>query len=133
MFFFCFPLNYSLSVRNYILQEKYSDVEQAVKIAIDTGYRYIDTSYLYGNEQEVGQAILAKINEGVISRDDVFVVNKSGCTIESIEDVEDLCRLSLKKLGLTYFDLYLLHIPYNHAFRGEDQLFPLYTEPKNYM
>lgn len=50
--------------------------EQAIKDAIDAGYRHIDTAYLYGNEKEVGNAIRAKIAEGVIRREDIFVTTK---------------------------------------------------------
>lgn len=50
--------------------------EQAIKDAIDAGYRHIDTAYLYGNEKEVGNAIRAKIDEGVIRREDIFVTTK---------------------------------------------------------
>lgn len=47
-----------------------------MKYAIDAGYRHIDTAYLYGNEKEVGDGIRAKIAEGVIKREDIFVVTK---------------------------------------------------------
>lgn len=53
-----------------------SQCEQAVKDAIDAGYRHIDTAFLYGNEKEVGNAIRAKIAEGVIRREDIFVTTK---------------------------------------------------------
>lgn len=49
---------------------------QAVKDAIDIGYRHFDTAHLYGNEKQVGDGIRAKIAEGVIKREDVFVVTK---------------------------------------------------------
>lgn len=58
------------------IQIKPEDAEQAVKDAIDVGYRHIDTAYKYGNEKEVGNAIRAKINEGVIKRNDIFVTTK---------------------------------------------------------
>lgn len=48
----------------------------AMKKAIDFGYRHLDTAYLYNNEQEVGEAVRDKIEEGVITRSDVFVVSK---------------------------------------------------------
>lgn len=44
--------------------------------AIDAGYRHIDTAFLYGTEKEVGNAIRSKIAEGVIRREDVFIVTK---------------------------------------------------------
>lgn len=40
------------------------------------GYRYFDTAHLYGNEKQVGDGIRAKIVEGVVKREDVFVVTK---------------------------------------------------------
>lgn len=50
--------------------------EKVVKKAIDIGYRHIDTSFSYGNENEIGRAINAKIAEGVITRRDIFVTTK---------------------------------------------------------
>lgn len=48
----------------------------AVRAAIDVGYRHFDTALLYENEGDVGSAVRGKIAEGVISREDVFVVTK---------------------------------------------------------
>lgn len=50
--------------------------EQAVKDAIDLGYRHIDTAYLYGNEKEIGNGIRAKIADGTVRREDLFVTTK---------------------------------------------------------
>lgn len=47
-----------------------------MKDAIDLGYRHFDTAHLYGNEKQVGDGINAKIAEGAVKREDVFVVTK---------------------------------------------------------
>lgn len=49
---------------------------QAVKDAIDLGYRHFDTARLYCNEKQVGEGIRAKIAEGAVKREDIFVVTK---------------------------------------------------------
>lgn len=59
-----------------LLQAKAAEGEQAVKDAIDIGYRHFDTAWVYENEKEVGNAIRAKIADGVIKREDIFVTTK---------------------------------------------------------
>lgn len=57
-------------------QSKPNEVAEAVEHAIDGGYRHIDTAFVYGNEKEVGQAIKKKIVEGLVKREDIFLVTK---------------------------------------------------------
>lgn len=57
-------------------QCKGSHVEAAVKIAINAGYRHIDTASGYENEEEIGKAVREKIKDGMISRDDIFITTK---------------------------------------------------------
>lgn len=61
---------------DFHLQSKEGEGVEAIKAAIDAGYRHIDTAYFYQNEKEVGEAIRAKIEEGVVQREDLFVTTK---------------------------------------------------------
>ena len=84
-----------------------TDSEVLVKAAVEQGYRLFDCAARYGNEEMVGEA-LKKVQE-TVKREDMFVVSKVWHS--DVEDVEAACQLSLKKLGLEYLDLYLVHWP----------------------
>lgn len=100
------------------------EVLQAVRDAIDVGYRHFDTAYFYGNESEVGQAIREKIAEGVVKREDVFFVTKLWCTFHSPVHVERILRKSLANTGLDYIDLYLIHFPMAMKYESDEKLMP---------
>jgi len=102
------------------------EVEEAVKIAIDAGYRHIDSAYAYANEDGTGNAINAKITEGVVKRDDLFITNKLWNTFHEPKEVRGAIERSLKKFNLTYFDLYLVHFPI--SYKRSDELIPKDSE-----
>jgi 2,5-diketo-D-gluconate reductase B len=76
-----------------------------VSKALELGYRHIDTAELYGNESEIGQAIIRA------NRDHLFLVSKVSSAHLSTNDVIRSCRRSLERLGTNYLDLYLIHWP----------------------
>ena len=88
---------------------------EAVKTALSVGYRHIDCAHLYGNEVEVGEA-LAEAFKGSLKREDLFLTSKLYCTLNSINKIEKSVRVSLKNLGVSYLDLYLMHWPESSAF-----------------
>lgn len=81
---------------------------KAVKEALQIGYRHIDTAVAYFNEEEVGKAIA----DSGIPRGEIFVTSKLWLQDYAYADAQKAITLSLKKLGLDYIDLYLIHQPY---------------------
>ncbi|KAK2575284.1 hypothetical protein KPH14_008136 [Odynerus spinipes] len=98
------------------------EVEKAVMDAIDLGYRHIDTAFFYQNEQEIGTAVQAKIKDGTVKREDLFITTKLWNNRHKEENVVAACKKSLENLGLTYIDLYLMHWPF--AFQEGEELIP---------
>jgi len=80
---------------------------KAVKTALATGYRHIDTAEIYRNETEVGQAI----QKSNIPREEIFITSKAWQDGLNYDRVIKACELSLKRLQTNYIDLYLLHWP----------------------
>lgn len=80
---------------------------QAVRDAIELGYRHIDTAKAYANEADVGRAI----RESGVPRDQIFVTTKLWNADHGYEQAKRACATSLAALGLDYVDLYLIHWP----------------------
>ncbi|XP_035312237.1 estradiol 17 beta-dehydrogenase 5 isoform X2 [Cricetulus griseus] len=92
-------------------EEPKTKVTEATKIAIDAGFRHIDSASMYQNEEEIGLAIRSKIAEGTVKREHIFYTSKLWCTFHRPELVQFCLEQSLKKLQLDYVDLYLIHFP----------------------
>jgi methylglyoxal/glyoxal reductase len=88
--------------------------QNAVKSALKIGYRHIDTARIYGNEVDVGQAVRGS----GIPREDLFVTTKLWNSDQGYDSTLRACEASLKRLGLDYLDLYLMHFPVPEL-RGE--------------
>lgn len=96
--------------------------EQAVLDAIESGYRLIDTAAAYGNEEAVGSAI----QKCGVKRSDLFITTKLWVQDASYEGTKKAFEISLKKLGMEYLDLYLIHQPmgdYVGAYRAMEELY----------
>lgn len=100
--------------------------EQVVKDAIATGYRLIDTASSYQNEKAVGRAIR---NCG-IPREELFVTTKAYIQQMGYEKTKEAFAQSLDNLGLTYLDLYLIHMPFGDYYGSWRALEELYQEGK---
>jgi len=79
----------------------------AVNFALRVGYRHVDTARIYGNEADVGEAV----RESGVPRGDLFVTTKLWNSDQGYDSTLRACESSLKRLGLDYLDLYLVHFP----------------------
>lgn len=83
------------------------EVINAVKDALNHGYRHVDTASIYNNEEGVGIGI----KESNVSRKDVFLVSKVWNTDQGYDSTLKAFEASLKRLDTNYLDLYLIHWP----------------------
>ena len=88
---------------------------EAVRQALELGYRHIDTAQMYGNENEVGRAI----RESGIARGEIFLTTKLAPGNLTAPLVRRTAEESLKRLGLDHVDLLLIHWPSGEAPLGE--------------
>jgi len=81
--------------------------QNALKFALSVGYRHVDTARIYGNEVDVGHAV----HQSGITREDLFVTTKLWNSDQGYDSTLRACEASLKRLGMDYLDLYLIHFP----------------------
>lgn len=107
-----------------VYQTDPADTERAVSDALEVGYRLIDTAAIYGNEEGVGAAIA---NSG-IAREDLFITTKLWVQDHGYDNTLRAFDASMKKLGLDYLDLYLIHKPYGDYYGAWRAMEKLYKE-----
>ena len=98
------------------------ECERVVLDALEAGYRLIDTAAVYGNEEAVGAAI----RKSGLPREELFVTTKLWVQDASCEAAKSALQSSLRKLGLDYVDLYLVHQPmgdYHGAYRAMEEMY----------
>lgn len=100
--------------------KKGEETQQAVRWALEAGYRHIDTAAFYGNERDVGIAI----KTSGIPRDEIFVTTK--LWVSGFLNPESAFEKSMDELGLEYIDLYLIHWPFPGKARAWKKLEELY-------
>ncbi len=93
------------------------EVQNAVRMAIRMGYRHFDGAACYGNEKEIGEVYKEAFDEGVVKREDLFIVSKVWNDMH--KEVRKACEKTLSDLQLDYLDMYYVHWP-----------FPNYHPPK---
>ncbi len=100
--------------------------EQCVVDAIEAGYRLIDAASVYGNEEAVGRAI----KRCGIPREELFITSKLWVQDAGYEKTKQVIDTSLKKLGLDYIDLYLIHRPFGDYYGAWRALEEAYAQGK---
>lgn len=96
----------------------------AVYEAIKAGYRHLDSACDYGNEVQVGEGIKRAIDEGICTREDLWITSKLWNTYHAKEHVQQAIERSLSDLKLDYLDLYLIHFPIAQPFVAFDDRYP---------
>jgi 2,5-diketo-D-gluconate reductase A len=91
------------------------DTVDAVSLALEAGYRHIDTAEMYGNEKEVGEAIA----KSGLDRREVFVTSKLSNDAHRPDDARRAFDQTLRALGFSYIDLFLIHWPLPTKYDGD--------------
>lgn len=110
-----------------VYQIEPDEVRGATELALDAGYRHIDTAAAYANEAGVGEAVR---NSG-IARDEIFITTKLRNADQGYESALEAFEKSRRELGVDVIDLYLIHWPYPRHNRFVDSwkaLEKLYAE-----
>ena len=89
-----------------------AEVSNAVKGAIEAGYRSFDCAACYGNEKELGEVFADAFARGVVKREELFIASKAWNDMHGDGDILVACAQTLRDLKLDYLDIYYLHWPF---------------------
>ncbi|KAJ8941671.1 hypothetical protein NQ314_010316 [Rhamnusium bicolor] len=89
------------------------EVQNAVLVALEKGYRHIDTAFNYNNEDAIGDVLTKWFETGKGKREDLFITTKLPNFGNRPKDAERFLKMSLERLKLSYVDLYLIHMPFS--------------------
>ena len=103
-----------------------AECEQSVYDAIKSGYRLLDTAAAYMNEEAVGKAI----KRSGVPREELFITTKLWIQDAGYENAKKAFEKSMKKLGLEYLDLYLIHQPFGDVYGSWRAMEELYSDGK---
>ncbi|MEA2365275.1 MAG: 2,5-diketo-D-gluconate reductase [Thermoleophilaceae bacterium] len=92
-----------------------SEAVEAIRTALEVGYRHIDTAEMYGNEREVGEAIRAS----GLDRSEVYVTSKLNNNAHRPDEARRAFDRTLEELGFDYLDLFLIHWPLPTLYDGD--------------
>lgn len=87
------------------------EIYQTVRKAIEIGYRHFDCAFIYGNENEIGQAISDAIGNKEVTRNELWITSKLWNNRHKKADISSAIEITLENLKLEYLDLYLIHWP----------------------
>lgn len=107
-----------------VFQIPAEETERVVSDAIEVGYRMFDTAAAYFNEEQLGNAI----RQSGLKREDFFITTKLWVQDYEYDDALRAFDFSMKKLGLDYLDLYLMHKPYGNYYAAWRAMERLYKE-----
>ena len=98
-----------------VFQIPHEETAEATRLALEIGYRHIDTAEMYGNEREVGEAVRAS----GLDRDEVFVTSKLNNGAHRPDDARAAFDRTLSALGFDHVDLFLIHWPLPTLYDGD--------------
>ena len=100
-------------------------LQDSVGMALDVGYRHIDTAISYQNEQDIGDSLAQPLRSGQIKRQDLFITTKVPPIYMAEKDVIPCVEESLERLQTSYVDMLLIHTPFGCKNLGDGNFAPL--------